>query len=127
MIFLLLRDEYRLCLQAAVPSTYSSYNQVHKHESTPIPPYPLIPPQLNFNKTQHAHQSSMIFYPDGNTSEGMNQEHYVPFPYEDDAEMGGNVDNLFGGACALDNVDDVGENSSLPSINSLLSTAVQMF
>ena len=69
----------------------------------------------------------MIFYPDGNTSESMNQEHYIPFPYEDDAEMGGNVDNLFGGACAFDNVDDIGESSSLPSINSLLSTAVQMF
>jgi hypothetical protein len=69
----------------------------------------------------------MIFYPDGNTSESMNQEHYIPFPYGDDAEMGGNVDNLFGGACALDNVDDVGDSSSLPSINSLLSTAVQMF
>lgn len=69
----------------------------------------------------------MIFYPDGNTSESMNHDHYAPFSYEDDPEMGGNVDNLFGGACALGNVDDVGDPSTLPSINSLLSTAVQMF
>ena len=120
---------YPVMQQVSASNTYSSYNQAHKqqHESIPVPPYPLIPPQLSFNKAQHAHQSSMIFYPDGNTSESMNPEHYVPFPYEDDAEMGGNVDNLFGGACAFDNVDDIGGSSSLPSINSLLSTAVQMF
>ena len=57
----------------------------------------------------------------------MNHEHYAPFSYEDDPEMGGNVDNLFGGACALGGVDDVGDVSTLPSINSLLSTAAQMF
>ena len=57
----------------------------------------------------------------------MNHDHYAPFSFEDDPEMGGNVDNLFGGACALGNVDDVGDPSTLPSINSLLSTAVQMF
>lgn len=64
----------------------------------------------------------MIFYPSG--SESINQEHYAPFSYDEDAEMGGNVDNLFGGACAL---EDVGDDSALPSINSLLSTAAQLF
>lgn len=122
-------NRYPVMQQAQVSnSAYSTFNQPHKqpHESTLIPPYPLIPPHVNYNKTQHPPQSSMIFYPDGNTSESMNHEHFAPFSYDDDAEMGGNVDNLFGGACAFD-VNDVGDASSLPSINALLSTAVQMF
>ena len=112
-------------------SAYPMYNQniIHKspQSSAHIPPYPPIPPQplIPQNNRVHPHQS-MIFYPDGNKSESMNQEHYAPYSYDDDAEMGGSIDNLFGGACVFDN-DDVGDTSSLPSINSLLSTAVQMF
>lgn len=99
-----------------------------QNEATHIPPYPLFPPHIHYqNKPLNGQtQASMIFYPDSNCSESMNNENYAPFFHEDDAVIGDSVDTLFGGVCELDNVDDVGD-ASLPSINSLLSTAVQMF
>ncbi|XP_046859371.1 DNA-binding protein RFX6-like [Xenia sp. Carnegie-2017] len=92
-----------------------------QNEGEAIPSYPILPPHT-FNNSHLSFQTSMIFYPDGNSLD--NSSHFVPFTSEEADEMDSSVDNLFSDSCAF---DDVNANSSLPSINSLLSTAVQMF
>ena len=50
---------------------------------------------------------------------------YSPFSYDDDTKTGSSIDNLLGEACAFDNDDDVGDTSSLPSMNSPFGANVQ--
>ena len=71
--------------------------------------------------------SSMIFYPDGMMSDSV-PDNYAHFFNGHEEGIDDAVGRLFDGACELGpKVDEVCDTSSLPSINSLLNAATQMY
>ena len=67
----------------------------------------------------------MIFFPDGNVSDGM-ADSYISFVQGHEESIDDTVEKLFGGAYELGRVD--GEcDPSLPSINSLLTSSVHLY
>lgn len=68
----------------------------------------------------------MIFYPDDIMPDSV-PDSYAHFFNGHEEGIDDAVGRLFDGACELGKVDDECDTSSLPSINSLLNAATQMY